>query len=146
MGFDQSKLVELLRRSYFAVDGLWFMMAEKERGFEDTLGLDERVWQVMPKIQARKARELLRLRGATLAELAQCFALKLTSEGHRFEVVWHGSEGLEFVISRCPWLDMLQRADQEIADRVAAEVGRHKAELQPAVRVAHVLVRPPADP
>ena len=46
-------LVEYLRRSYFAVDGLWFMMLEDELSFEKALEMDVKVWGVVPKIQAR---------------------------------------------------------------------------------------------
>lgn len=44
---------EYFRRSYRAVDGLWFMMIEKKHGFDEALELDEAVWRVLPKIQAR---------------------------------------------------------------------------------------------
>ena len=50
--------VEFLRRSFFTVDGLWFVNLEKDLGFDEALDLDRRVWESMAKVQARKAREL----------------------------------------------------------------------------------------
>ena len=123
MDFDGEKLVEMLRRSYTAVDGLWFVMAEEMLDPEQALELDERVWRVMPKLQARKARQLLRLRGSSLAELAQCFALKLSAEGHHFEVSRAGPDKLETVITECPWLKLLERSDRlHMADTIAQHI------------------------
>ena len=34
---DDKQTVEYLRRSYSAVDGLWFMKVEEKRGFEEAL-------------------------------------------------------------------------------------------------------------
>jgi len=123
MNFDDDSLVEMLRRSYFAVDGLWFVMAEEMFDPDQALELDERVWKVMPKIQARKARQLLRLRGSSLAELAQCFALKLTAEGHRFEVSRTGHDELEVIITECPWLKLLEQSNRvHLAETIAEHI------------------------
>jgi len=65
---DERVITEYLRRSYSAVDGLWFMMVEKEFSFDDALKIDESVWGVLPKIQSRKAKELLCLEGKGLAD------------------------------------------------------------------------------
>jgi len=120
---DEGKLVEMLRRSYLAVDGLWFMMAEEMLGFDQALELDERVWQVMPKIQARKTRELLGVAGSSLPSLAQCLSLKLCAEGHRFEVVRNRPDELEIAISDCPWLKLLERSDRcHLAETIARSI------------------------
>jgi len=47
------QIVEYFKRSYTAVDGLWFMKVEEIYGFDTALDIDEEVWKVMPKIQAR---------------------------------------------------------------------------------------------
>jgi len=41
---DEQK-TEYFRRSYTAVDGLWFMKVEERHGFEEALRLDEAVWK-----------------------------------------------------------------------------------------------------
>ncbi len=120
MRFADRDLVEMLRRSYAAVDGLWFVICEEEFGFERAMALDERVWRVMPKLQARKARELLGLTGHTPAELARALGLKLTAEGHRFQATVHGG-GLSIVIEACPWRAALEKSGRL---HIAAEVGR----------------------
>jgi hypothetical protein len=118
--FTDGQVVEMLRRSYLAVDGLWFVMSEAALGFEQALDLDDRVWRVMPKLQARKAREVLCLAGDGPAELAQAMALKLTAEGHQF-AVHHDERAVAIVISACPWRAALERAGRL---HIAADIGR----------------------
>lgn len=109
--FEDAQLIAFLQRSYSAVDGLWFVMCEQELGFDQALELDDRVWQVMPKIQVRKAREVLGLTGHTPAELARALALKYTCEGHAFRVA-HDDAGVTVTITDCPWRALLAKSDR----------------------------------
>ena len=52
---------DYFRRSYTAADGLWFMMVEEKYGFDAALKLDEAVWKVLPKIQARALKSMMKL-------------------------------------------------------------------------------------
>lgn len=126
MHFADHELVAMLRRSYSAVDGLWFMMCEEELSFDRAMALDERVWRVMPKLQARKARELLGLTGNTPVELARAIGLKLTAEGHRFAATVHEG-GVRLAIETCPWRAALERSGRL---EIAAEVGRRICTLE----------------
>ena len=119
---DQAALVDFLRRAYQAVDGLWFMMVEEASGFAQALELDRRVWEVLAKIQARKAWEVLGVRGNSAAELARCFGLKLAADGHECELAAEGGE-VRVTIQQCPWLELLRRSRRgHLALRVAQEV------------------------
>ena len=109
--FSAGQLVELLRRSYLAVDGLWFVMCEQRAGLEAALDLDEQVWQVMPKLQARKAREVLGLSGNTPAELARAVGLKLAAEGHEFASEVSAAQ-VVVTITGCPWRAALEKAQR----------------------------------
>ncbi len=121
--FDDATLVEFLRRSYFTVDGLWFVKTEEKRSFEEALELDEQVWTVMPKIQARKAKQLLGLEGNSLRDLAACFGLKFAAEGFDYEVRWPSEDALEIVVRRCPWYAMLSHAGREaIANSISEKI------------------------
>jgi hypothetical protein len=112
-------LVDYLRRAYHAVDGLWFMKVEEERGFEEALEIDRRVWEVLAKIQARQARKLLAVAGNAPEDLAECFTLKLTADGHRFSVTV-SAEAVTFAVQECPWQELLKKSDrQELAARIA---------------------------
>jgi len=121
-------IVEMLRRSYFAVDGLWYVMVEEEFGPDMAMELDERVWQVMPKIQARKARELIDCQDDSPAALVRCMALKFAAEGHDYVVRIPAPGEAEIVIRRCPWREVLESSGRthlgpEIADRICATEG-----------------------
>lgn len=130
-------IVEMLRRSYFAVDGLWFVMLEEDEGLDRALEVDERVWQVMPKIQARKARELMHAKANTPGALVRCMALKFAAEGHRHRVSFTNPDEASIVISQCPWREILEQSGREhlgpdIADRIcAAEAAGWAAEFSP---------------
>ena len=120
---DEDKaLVEYLRRSYTAVDGLWFMMVEEAYDFERALELDEKVWEIVAKIQARKARELLEIAGNSLDDLAVCFGLKLRADGHHLDV--HQAPGaVRFTIHHCAWLSLLQASGREhLAERISSRI------------------------
>jgi len=118
--WSDEQLVAYLRRAYHAVDGLWFMMVEDCAGFAAALDADRRVWQVLAKIQARKAREVTGRPGNAPEDLLACFSLKLTADGHCFDAAVD-SNAVEFTIHRCPWLDLLQGSGREHLARQVAE-------------------------
>lgn len=127
MTYDSAQIIAMLRRSYGAVDGLWFVKCEERLGYAAALELDDEVWQVMPKLQARKARELLGLTGNTLDELGQALGLKFAAEGQQFEV--HLTpERLEVRVTACPWHDVLVQSGRlHIAGDVARIICTNEA-------------------
>ncbi len=114
-------LVEYLRRSYTAVDGLWFVTVEEAHGFEHALALDEKVWQIVPKIQARKAREVLGITGNSIADLTACFSLKLRADGHLFRVD-EVPDGVVFVVTHCQWRELLRKSGREHLEKQISSV------------------------
>ena len=74
---------EYFRRSYTAIDGLWFMKLEAKFGFETALEIDTAVWEVFPKIQARFLRALAG-NSSGIQGLRECFVTKHTLEGFNF--------------------------------------------------------------
>ncbi len=118
MKLTQEQMIEYLHRSYTAVDGLWFMKVEEETDFETALRIDEKVWQVLPKIQARKMKSLTGL-SAGLADLFECFTLKLGIDGLVFSTAQE-KNGFTIQITKCPWLELLRNAKRE---HLAGEIG-----------------------
>ena len=122
MTYSDEQIIALLRRSYMAVDGLWFVMAEQADGFRHALDLDEQVWRVMPKIQARKAREVLCVTDNSLEGLARCLGLKLACEGHAFEVLLE-DDRLELLLTHCTWHDVFVKSERlHIAKDIARNI------------------------
>lgn len=121
--FDDKTVIEFLRRSYFAVDGLWFIRAEDELSYADAMRLDEQVWEIMPKIQARKARQLLKIETGTLADLALALWLRFAAEGLEYRVIERTPDVLRIEILTCPWLDGLRKSGRmQIAPDVCERI------------------------
>jgi len=108
--FDDKAVIEFLRRSYFAVDGLWFVRAEEALSYQDALRLDEQVWEIMPKIQARKAKEILGIQGGSLADLALALWLRFAAEGIEHRVIERTPDVLRIQLLTCPWLAGLRKS------------------------------------
>ena len=101
----EEQKVEYFRRSYTAVDGLWFMKVEERLGFDEALRLDEAVWKVLPKIQARALKGMMHLPGG-LVGLEQALSARLELEGFEYEIEPR-SEGFAVIVKRCPWHDLM---------------------------------------
>lgn len=114
---------EYLKRSYFAIDGLWFMMVENERTFDEALKLDEKVWSVLPKIQARKVKELLELQGTGLMDFLAAIEVKLEAEEYDYQVSEASANHIQIAIRVCPWYEILKKANREYLEpRIAASI------------------------
>jgi len=121
--FDDRLTADYLRRAYFAVDGLWFMKAEERLGFREALDLDQQVWQVLAKIQARKARDLLDTAGSGVPDLAAALELKFAAEEYTFRTRHDTAARVEFEITKCPWLKLLRRSERtHLADAVGSAI------------------------
>jgi hypothetical protein len=102
---DQKR--QYLYQSYAKVDGLWFVKLEEKYGFEKALDIDEEVWKVMPKIQAR----LLKKMGGKekgLDDLLECLSTKLTLEGYVFTSRFSDDKKeISISIQECPWYKIM---------------------------------------
>jgi hypothetical protein len=129
---------ECLVRSYTSVDGLWFMKVEEHFGFDRALEIDQSVWEVMPKIQARQLKSMLGVDSGVEA-LWVCYSEKLTLDGFDFQIFssshtpsqvelgkeMDGTGGAEreftIRIAFCPWYDKLVRSNR---GHLAAAIGK----------------------
>jgi len=139
---DDHAIAEYLRRSYFAVDGLWFVKVEEKLGFDDALHLDCEVWRILGKIQARKARELLGIEGRGLADLVAALQLKWAAEQYGHRITSERPNRIEVEITACPWIELLRKSGRDdLAARVAdatcpTEYAAWAGEFSPAVTVS----------
>ncbi len=117
MQLNEEQVSEYFRKSYTAVDGLWFMKVEEKYGFEAALQIDEDVWRVLPKIQARMLQAMLGLEKG-MEGLYQAIMIRLSLEGFEFEP-GKGESGFEVHIGRCPWHDLMVKSGREsLSERV----------------------------
>ena len=104
------QIAEYFNRSYKAVDGLWFMKVEEKYGFDAALDLDNEVWKVMPKIQARMIKKLGLKEGPEA--LFEGLVTKLELEGFKFTAK-KTKEGFRILISDCPWHNLMIKSGRE---------------------------------
>ena len=110
---DKEQVIEYFRRSYTAVDGLWFVKVEDNRGFDTALRVDEEVWKVLPKIQARMLKSMGGV-ASGMVGLRDCLTTKLTLEGFVFKVEdLKDGGGFRVNIEHCPWHDLLVKSSRE---------------------------------
>ena len=113
---DQQR-ADYLRRSYSAVDGLWFMKVEEKFGFDRALDIDDEVWKVLPKIQARMLKTMIN-RGEGIAACFDCLQAMLSLDGFSFRVEPVDSNGrYRAFIEVCPWYNAM--VDSERGEFVA---------------------------
>lgn len=105
------QIIEFFNRSYKASDGLWFMKVEEKYGFNAALEIDKEVWKVMPKIQARMIKAMLRKSEGEVA-LLESLTTKLTLEGFKFKVE-QKENGFQIQISDCPWHNIMVKSGRE---------------------------------
>ncbi len=114
---------EYFRRSYTAVDGLWFMKVEERMGFEPALQVDEAVWKVLPKIQARALKAMMNLPDG-LEGLEQALSARLALEGFDFEIKRQDG-AVEVAVRSCPWHQIMIRSGREgLSERVSDVICR----------------------
>ncbi len=119
---SDSERTEYYRRLFEVIDGLWFMMVEKKLGFEEALETDVEVWGVVPKIQARKIRELAGIEEKGTAQAKKALKFKFDIEGFDYEMNDEGN-GISIKINRCPWYEIMKKSGRaELAEKVGRSI------------------------
>ena len=113
------QIQQYLQRSYTTVDGLWFMKVEEALGFDAALDMDVKVWEIMPKIQAR---QLKKFAGADrgLEALRKCLTMKLTIDGFFYEIQ-NNPNAFDVQISDCPWHEKMVRLKRGHLSKIVGE-------------------------
>jgi predicted ArsR family transcriptional regulator len=102
------QIVEFLRRSYTAIDGLWFMKMEEKYGFEAALEVDKEVWKVFPRIQARFLKSMSKM-DKGIEALVECYTARLAMENFTFHTE-KSSDGVKVIIEKCPWHEIMVKS------------------------------------
>ncbi len=119
---EDSTKAEYYKRVYESIDGLWFLMVEADKDFDHALEIDRRVWQIVPKIQARKIRELLDIEGRGAEALAQALEAKFLMDGANAEISIE-NKSLTISIKTCPWYALMKGSGREpLAEKVGTVI------------------------
>jgi hypothetical protein len=113
------QIAEYFHRSYSTVDGLWFMKIEQKYGFEAALDIDNEVWKVFPKIQARLLKSFGKLDNGIEA-LFECLTTKLKLEGFDYKFEKTGKGSFKVIIKGCPWHNLMVKSGRE---KLSGKVG-----------------------
>lgn len=105
------QIIEYFHRSYKTTDGLWFMKVEEKYGFDSALEIDMKVWEVVPKVQARMIKSMLNL-GEDKNALLESLKTKLSLEGFKFKIK-HEARGFQIQITDCPWHNLMVKSGRE---------------------------------
>lgn len=106
------RVIDYWHRNYRTVDGLWFVKIEERYGFDTALEIDNDVWTVMAKIQARAVKSMLGGdRG--LKDLSEAVRVKLELEGYEFASHMGNDGSFRIAITCCPWHDIMVRSNRE---------------------------------
>jgi hypothetical protein len=108
---SETQKIEFLRRSYTAIDGLWFLKIEEKHGFEAALEIDKEVWKVFPKVQARLLKSMTGQDSGPDA-LLDCYTARLALEGFAFHTE-KSADGVEVIIEKCPWHEIMVKSGRE---------------------------------
>jgi hypothetical protein len=120
-GLTPEQIEDYLYRSYTRADGLWFVLAEERYGFEAALALDEAVWKVLPKIQARLLQKQLNL-ARDLEGLGRALKAKLTLDKYEFSLS-PTATGVAITLSACPWHELIVRSGRaHLAERIGGVI------------------------
>ena len=120
---SDKQIGEFCLRSYTAVDGLWFMKVEEKYGFDKALEVDNEVWKVLPKIQARMLKSMGKM-DEGIEALEECFTTKLALDGFTFKTAkTENNGGFRVTIKRCPWHDqMIKSGRQDLSDKIGKRI------------------------
>ncbi|MFC2003792.1 DUF6125 family protein [Chloroflexota bacterium] len=120
---NDKRIAEYLHRSYTAVDGLWFMKVEEKYGFDEALEVDNEVFKVLPRIQARVLKSIGN-KETGMEALFECFTAKLTLDGFTFKAkrIKHNS-GFKIIIDRCPWYNLMVKSGRtNLSEKVGTRI------------------------
>ena len=118
---NPQQIAEYFNRSYTTADGLWFIKVEQKYGFDAALEVDDEVWKVLPKIQARLIKKFLNLKAGPDA-LLEGLKAKLELEGFKFTAE-KITNGFQISVTDCPWHNLMIKSGREhLAEKVGKKI------------------------
>jgi|GEM_PF-417820 len=104
--------IELLKKMYMLVDGLWFRLVENKFGYAAALELDNEVWTEFAKRVATRIKKMYGIEGEDPSSIFETIEVRWKLEGWNYEVVKKSDEECIVKVLRCPWVDGLRKADR----------------------------------
>lgn len=124
----ERQVADYFQRSYTAVDGLWFIKVEEHFGFNSALEVDEDVWKVLPKIQARMIKSITGLDNG-IQDLCEAITTRLALENFGFEIECE-PESFRIIVTECPWHELMIKSGR---DHLSGRVGNLICQVENSV-------------
>ena len=102
---SSDEILKWLREAYFALDGLWFLVVEEDKGLEEAIRLDFKVWERLAWIMAKRVKRRFNLPG-DIKSIMNSLDVFFSVEGWTVDI--KAEEGF-FKVERCPWWDYLTK-------------------------------------
>ncbi len=96
-------------RNWFTLDGLWFLKAEEEVGWDTALKIDLAVWKHLLKIVIRRIQDYLKLKTNSLKSLVESLIFRWSCELWNYDIVKNEENEALIEITKCPYKSMLDR-------------------------------------
>lgn len=120
MPLDEWAIDELRRGAMTAIDGLWFMTAEKKLGFDRALELDIEVWRQYGLIMLKRAAKLLDIpleegNPPDLETVNELLEALCAIDGTECSSEVTSRDTAVFTVRSCAWWENLKKAGREDA-------------------------------
>ncbi len=92
-----------------AIDGLWFLAAERSEGFEKALQMDVDVWERYASVFLKRARRYFPVSSKGLAGLRELMTLDPLWLHVEYDLFQDRPDRLIFEVKRCPFLEAMER-------------------------------------
>lgn len=120
MGLNEREVEKLRLGALTAIDGLWFLAAERTLGFDKALKMDIEVWQSYGLIMLKRAARLMgvEIGGAAAPDIATINDLLVALcaiDGTECTAEAVSEDEAEFTVHRCSWWENLKKAGRQDA-------------------------------
>ena len=109
---SQKIIEDYLRESYFSVDGLWYVLIEREDSPDKSLRIDSLVWEALAKIQVRNLKKWMNLSDDGIESFAKAIEVKFRAENYSYKYERVTEKELMIEISQCPWYEILKKSNR----------------------------------
>lgn len=104
MGLSKETLVDIIEmysKNLLTVDGLWFLGCEKRYGVEKAIEIDTEAWGAYGTVEARRIKEVLKIEGNGIPDLAKALNLQIWVPCMEFEFSDISEKKIVFTITDC---------------------------------------------
>ena len=96
-----------------AVDGMWFLEAETENGYDKALEMDINVWRRYPKVLKKRMSNYYEIKNKGLEAVKEFIENDPMLVPIDFELISDNEHSLVFKVHKCPALEAMERIERK---------------------------------